>query len=117
LNGLFIVKLSDNFYKEHIHDKEVLNKKDRPYVQGTLLSDNKNLYFVPFRTQLPLKAVNLFPEAFIKLPASSKPNAGLDITKTVLISSPENVELLPKAYIEKEQYRLLLQKESELWGK
>ncbi|MEY8736796.1 hypothetical protein AB9M75_06065 [Lactobacillus sp. AN1001] len=117
MNGLFIVKLSDNFYKEHIHDKEVLNKKDRPYVQGTLLSDNKNLYFVPFRTQLPLKAVNLFPEAFIKLPASSKPNAGLDITKTVLISSPENVEILPKAYIEKEQYRLLLQKESELWGK
>lgn len=114
MNNIFIVKLSNEFYLKHDNDVEILKKKDRPYAQGTLISDVANIYFIPFRTNLPQKALKRFPEDYIELPTLSKPYAGLDITKTIILTEPEEVRLLPRAYVDNNQYKLLMRKKQEL---
>lgn len=117
MSNLLIVKLPLSFFEKHQADREILSKSSRPYIQGTLFSDSKNLYFIPFRTNLPLKTVDIYPEAFVRLPTRKKPDGGLDITKTVLINQPEKLTILPKAYVEPEAYNLLLRKQNEIWNK
>lgn len=114
--NLLIVKLPSSFYREHANDNEIMKKEARPYVQGTILSDNNNIYFIPFRTNLPASS-DIHPEAYVPLKTKEKPFGGLDITKMVLLSKPEDVLILPIKYVTREEYNLLQNKQKELWDK
>ena len=95
---------------------EALKKSQRPYVEGTLVADENNTYFVPFRSNLNPKLTSEFPELVLKLPTDDKPQAGLDLTKLVVVSNELNFKV-NRGYIGRDQYNDLSYRQDELQTK
>ena len=95
---------------------ESLTKNDRPYVEGTLVADEINTYFVPFRSHVDQNFAKKHSEAVVTLRTKSKPDAGLDIRKMLVVGNDTKLKVR-KHFINKEQYRMLIQKQDELWNK
>jgi len=93
-------KLTNDFFEFHKEDSQILKKAGRSYVDGLLLSDSQNSYFVPFRSSLPLEAQRQYPNAVMLLGRQiTNPEtgviekSGLDFRKMVVIDSFKNNNL------------------------
>jgi protein AbiQ len=95
---------------------EALKKRERPYVEGTLIADDNNTYFVPFRSKLNSKLVREFPELVLELPTANKPQAGLDLTKLLVVRNDINFKV-SRGYINYDQYKELTKRQEELLTK
>lgn len=86
-----IAKLSPAFFSEHNRSghNEILEKETRLYADGLLLTDLKNNYFVPFRSNIAKSYLDRFPEAGMKLGEGTSPRtvSGLDFRKMVIVSN------------------------------
>lgn len=118
-NYPIIASISEDFFENHPQFTELLDNDDgqRPYVQGTIISDEKNDYFVPFRTNGKKSDVRRFPDRFVTLPTAEKPNAALDVNKMIILDKEVPISISRRRLQYNDQYRLLTQKQDELWGK
>ena len=118
-NYPIIASISEDFFENHPQFTELLDNDDgqRPYVQGTIISDENNDYFVPFRTNGKKSDVRRFPDRFVTLPTAEKPNAALDINKMIILDKEVPISISRRRLQYNDQYRLLTQKQEELWGK
>lgn len=113
-----IVSISDKYFTEHREYVELLQKgSKRPYVQGTIVSDFDNDYFVPLRSKVPSRELRQFPDAFVTLSVPEKPQAGLDIRKLIVLGDNVDVSIQRRRLTPAEQYAKLRDKQDELWEK
>ena len=94
MNYPIIVSLDQRYFdkEKHLFLKgspvfESLTKDDRPYVEGTLVADEMNTYFVPFRSHVDPNFAKKHSEAVVTLRTKSKPDAGLDIRKMLVVGT------------------------------
>ena len=78
---MHIVKLSQNFYNRHKQDIEILQKANRPYMM-VLVAVGQKTFAIPFRSHIHHKYA---------LWTDKKNRCGLDFTKAVLITSPDDI--------------------------
>lgn len=123
MNYPIIVSLDQRYFdkEKHLFLKgspvfESLTKDDRPYVEGTLVADEMNTYFVPFRSHVDPNFAKKHSEAVVTLRTKSKPDAGLDIRKMLVVGNDTDFKVRRRG-IDKEQYNILLRKQDELWDK
>lgn len=123
MNYPIIVSLDQRYFdkEKHLFLKgspvfESLTKDDRPYVEGTLVADEMNTYFVPFRSHVDPNFAKKHSEAVVTLRTKLKPDAGLDIRKMLVVGNDTELKVRRRG-IDKEQYNILLRKQDELWNK
>lgn len=111
MKQLIFYKLSKEFFqnKQEMKFDEILEKENRPYLDGTVISDNSHNYFVPMRTNINSEMKKLHPELYIDLSTKDKPFAGLDLTKIVIIANNDLEKFVGvKAGIQNQQYNKLM---------
>jgi protein AbiQ len=98
-----IYKLSEDFYKDFAHCKEILQKIDRPYL-FLLLTYDSLLYAVPFRSNIHHKLGYILDNN----------NSGLDFTKAVIITdSAKYINTIPMK-IKNNEYQYLVSHKMEV---
>ena len=123
MNYPIIVSLDKKYFnsadKLYLNGKlvdESMGKSKRPYVEGTLVADANNTYFIPFRSNVNVLFAKAHPNAVVMLKTDEKPNAGLDISKMLVVGNDTELKVR-KNFISKEQYGMLIKKQDELWDK
>lgn len=123
MNYPIIVSLDNKYFNSadelYLNGKlvdESMGKSKRPYVEGTLVADENNTYFVPLRSNVNTLFAKAHPNAVVMLETDEKPKAGLDISKMLVVGNDTELKVR-KNFINKEQYRMLIQKQDELWDK
>lgn len=118
-----IVKMSSEYFNQNgnlkINNKTVtegLKKETRPYIEGTLIADKDNTYFIPFRTHINQRFAELYENAILSLATPKNPNAGLDFTKMIIVDNKVDLRV-EKTGVDTEQFKLLVSKQPELWNK
>lgn len=120
-------KLTNDFFEFHKEDSQILKKAGRSYVDGLLLSDSQNSYFVPFRSSLTLEAQRQYPNAVMLLGRQiTNPEtgviekSGLDFRKMVVIDSFENnnqFTLVPYSNVSEIEQKNLQKRLQEFYDK
>ena len=117
-----IVSISNEYFDDEgnlVIDKpinEAMKKPNRPYLEGTLVADSDNTYFVPFRSHINETFARANPDAVVHLPTLGKPHAGLDISKTIVVNN--NIDFhVNRSGIATDQYMELKHKRPELINK
>ena len=91
------VKIKDSYFLNNSKLKEfLLNKSENRIYLGLIvrLSDELNC-FVPLRSNLP-NNIRVQELGVFRVPSNTKPDACLDLTKTLLINQSEFLEVLSK---------------------
>ncbi|MDA3768155.1 hypothetical protein PF586_06750 [Lactobacillus delbrueckii] len=110
-----IVTLDDRYYDKRgklvigKRIEEGMRKPTRPYLEGTLISDSDNTYFIPFRTNLNQKFAKSHPKAVLSLATPKSPQAGLDISKTIVVGNDMEFHVHHSG-IDSAQFQILLSK-------
>lgn len=75
---------------------EVINKDTRLYL-GLVIELNHNQCFIPLRTAIPTE--DKFKKAVFQCPSSTRPNAGLDYRKLLIINDSKYINFQTKVTI------------------
>lgn len=106
MNNFEICKIKRSFYIDHPGlDKEANTKEGRLFF-GIIINVNDNHCFVPFETKLyehpALKANSQYD-----LPSSTRPKAGLNFEKCLIINDFKYLEIIENPQIANSQYTKL----------
>lgn len=107
METITFVKLSAQFFEAHKEDLEITKKETRPHLQGAVLYDEKNTFFIPLRSNCNPYHMKKYPELYVPLPLEGKPNAGLDLRKTVVIDSGQLKDFTVEAFVKIPKQQLM----------
>lgn len=106
---MHIIYLKDDFYEDNHDLKEIIypsrNGDDRPYFFLSIKYKDNNI-FVPLRSHLP-DSKKVGGQIGYPVPSSTKPNAGLDYRKLLIINDLKYIETNAYIKIAPSQQRII----------